>query len=179
MGNAVENKEIDKKKPKPKRSKSKIALLYIRKVLRNKKFKFAVRILVALVLSVLFYNTVAPYVNGIIATSRSSDAISKGMVLMRGAQVVTREQLVGNATWDDTVLYIKDSDNLDEIVVAAKYEVYPEEITAVSIDERGEIDYFACELFYDGILYMVELDISEGISVAEPETKVEVLPILW
>ena len=149
-----------------KKSEEKNQFPFFDKWKEDKRIRIAVKLLLAGVAMIIAFSIFKPIVEDVIAQSYATKAVSKGRVLMRGAQVVTREQMVAGNPAEDVQQHLVNPQNLDHIVTTAKFPVAPEEILEVRINQRGEIDLFVCRLVYEDKRYDVTLDIVTDTSVA-------------
>ena len=144
----------------------KIGVYLMSKVKDPKVICLAAKIIIVIVAIGLAIGYGKPFVQEVIAQSYATKAVSKGRVLMRGAQEVAREQMIAGMSMDDAGVFLTQETVLDDIVTTAKFEVYPQGITQVMINERGEIVLFECTLVYEDKRYDVSLNIDENTSVA-------------
>ena len=139
---------------------------FIDKLKEPKTVVILIKLFIAVIAVTLAVCFAKPFIEKTIAESYATKAVSKGRVLLRGAQVVARDQMVGGMSMDDTELYLTKEEYLDEIVTTAKFEVYPEEIISTEINERGEIVFFVCTLIYEDKRYEITLDIEKDSSIS-------------
>lgn len=106
--------------------------------------------------------------------ARDSKAVSKGRVLLRGAQIVATQQLVESNDWDVATCYLQSKTNLTEVLKAAKFPVEAVEIGNLVLDEQGKIETFDCVLDYDGYRYEVAMDVTKN--TAQPTVLEKLTP---
>lgn len=119
-----------------------------------------VRLGVALVLVLLAGLRVYPAVTDFMEEEYSSKAVSKGRVLLRGAQLVATQQMVDGASWEDIAGYLTNQSNLPEIADAAKFPVEPVEITTAQLNDKGILEQFECVLDWENRRYRIALDLT-------------------
>ncbi|MEG2087488.1 MAG: hypothetical protein RR022_04745 [Angelakisella sp.] len=121
---------------------------------------------VAVTLWVAFVTVGNPLWVSFVAEADCSKALSKGKVLLRGAQIVATEQLIANNSWAQAVDYLCDDKNLAEITKAAKFPVEAVEIRTATLDKDGLLTSFVCVVDYKKQRYKLAFDLTENLSHA-------------